>query len=175
VLAPSRDTIYLRTPGQFDLADGEFLIVYGVNHAAAGKALYCNAILYDMDPATDIGFPFGPNMDFDDIWRAYAGLVSVNSESSMQGTAQAFLPAGEVPVGKCGQDLLYARKFARACDSADGAACTAIPPAPCDGIPEQEFSVAFRAYVEPETQVGPAYTELVYDRVIKFTPKEARR
>jgi hypothetical protein len=175
VLAPSRDTIYLRTAGQFNLADDEFAVVYGVNHAAAGKALYCNAILYDADPAADIGFPFPPNMDFDDIWRAYAGLVSVNSENSMQGSAQAFLPANTVPTNGSGQDLLYARKFSRACDTADSVACTTIPPAPCDLLPEQEFCFAFRAYVEPETKVGPAYTELVYDRVIKFTPKAAGR
>jgi hypothetical protein len=29
--------------------------------------------------------------------------------------------------------------------------------------------VGFRAYVEPQTKVGPSYTEIVYDRVIKFS------
>jgi len=30
--------------------------------------------------------------------------------------------------------------------------------------------IAFRAYVEVETKVGPSYTELVYDRAVKFSP-----
>lgn len=175
VLAPCRDTIYLRTHGRFELDEDEFVVVYGVNHAAAGKALYNNTVIYAMDPADDMGFPFEPNLADGDIWRAYAGLASINSEEDMQGSAQAFLPAGSVPVNDCGQELLYARKFARTRNAADSVTCTAVPPSPCERIANQEFQVAFRAYVEPETKVGPAYTELVFDRVIKFTPKAAVR
>ncbi|MDQ1256049.1 MAG: hypothetical protein QG656_645 [Candidatus Hydrogenedentes bacterium] len=175
VLLPCRDTIYLRTPGQFPLAEGEFVVVYGVNHAAAGKALYSNAVLYAMDPADDIGFPFEANLADGDIWRAFAGLDSINSEEDMEDSAQAFLPAADVPVNENGVDLLYARKFSPACAEGDPIACTAVPASPCERIPLEELMVGFRAYVEPETKVGPAYTELVYDRVIKFTPKAAGR
>jgi hypothetical protein len=176
VLAPVRDTTYLRSRSRFTLADGEFIVAYGVNHAASGKALYGNAVLYAMDPADNPNFMFEPNLADGDIWRAYAGLASANSEEDMQGSTAAFLAGGGIPVNEDGEDVLYAHKYARACDPNDPVTCTAIPASPCEErMPQNEFIVAFRAYVEPETKVGPAYNELIYDRVIKFTPKAARR
>ena len=42
----NRDAMYLMTP-EFTLnSDDDFIVVYGVNHAATGKALYANAVLY---------------------------------------------------------------------------------------------------------------------------------
>lgn len=32
----------------------------------------------------------------------------------------------------------------------------------------QTAFAGFRAYVEPETKVGPSYSEVIYDRAIKF-------
>ncbi|MDQ1257344.1 MAG: hypothetical protein QG656_1948 [Candidatus Hydrogenedentes bacterium] len=174
VLAPSRDTVYLRTHGTFTLAEDEFVVVYGVNHAAAGKALYSNAVLYAMDPVDNSTFQFEPNLADGDIWRAFAGIGSINSVEDMQDSVQAFLPADAVPVNEHGEDLLYARKIKHTCDVADPVTCTSIPASICERMPQNEFNVAFRAYVEPETLVGPAYNELVYDRVIKFTPKAVR-
>ncbi len=34
------------------------------------------------------------------------------------------------------------------------------------------LGVIFRAYLEPATKVGPALPEMLYDRVIKFSPRE---
>lgn len=36
----------------------------------------------------------------------------------------------------------------------------------------QQTFVAFRAYLERETKVGPVWHELVFDRVIKFSPRQ---
>jgi hypothetical protein len=40
------------------------------------------------------------------------------------------------------------------------------------GVPQTEpLTVAFRACVESRTNVGAAYSEIVIDRIIKFTPE----
>jgi len=40
------------------------------------------------------------------------------------------------------------------------------------GVPEQEpLALVFRAYLERGTKAGPAYPEIVIDRILKFTPK----
>jgi len=36
--------------------------------------------------------------------------------------------------------------------------------------PELVFGLIFRMYLEPATSVGPAMPEILYDRVIKFSP-----
>ena len=36
---------------------------------------------------------------------------------------------------------------------------------------EAQLFLAYRAYVEPETGVGPSYYEIVYDRAIVFHKK----
>jgi hypothetical protein len=35
---------------------------------------------------------------------------------------------------------------------------------------EKECFVRFRAYVEKETKVGPFWSEIIYDRAVKFSP-----
>jgi len=39
------------------------------------------------------------------------------------------------------------------------------------GLDEPAF-IGFRAYMEPATRVGPNYTEILYDRVIKFSASQ---
>jgi len=48
-----------------------------------------------------------------------------------------------------------------------------VPQGPyLEGIPlEEEMWIGWRAYMEPETNIGPAYPELVYDKVTQFTPR----
>jgi len=168
--APTRDALYLGTQEFFTLADDEFLVVYGVNHKASSKATYSSAIAYAMDPVvTD--FPFGPNAPGWTSWREYIGLTSINSEEHMQGSARAFLTQSDIPRNANGEDLLYAVKVARWQDPSDGAVCRVLPPPVCGRMTFTEFLVGFRAYVEPLTKIGPSYSELIYDRVIKFRPR----
>lgn len=170
VLAPTRDSWYLRTQGQFTLADDEFLIVYGVNHKASGKALYSNVVLYAMDHV-ETDFPILPNVLGEPDWREYIGLVTINSEEHMQGSAGAFLPASDIPLNAKGEEMLYAVKIARRLDPSDGVVCRMIPSYVCQRVTLNEFMLGFRAYIEQATQVGASYSEMILDRVIKFRPR----
>ncbi|MBM4454462.1 MAG: hypothetical protein FJ013_07775 [Chloroflexi bacterium] len=144
VAGESRDTVYLRCD-TLTLGDNpdEFVIVYGVNHAASGKATYSNCNFYG-----EAG------------WNGVVGIYS----TELAGTAESYLPGN--PLAK----YLYVCKFARKCSSEK--ACVAVPTGPkAHGVGlDQPAFIGFRAYMEPATRVGPAFTELLYDRVIKFSP-----
>jgi len=145
VAGESRDTVYLRCD-TFTLGDDpdEFAIVYGVNHAATGKATYANCNFYG-----EAG------------WNGVAGIYSTEYE----GSAEEYLPGN--PMAK----YLYVCKFARSCNSEK--TCVAVPTGPkAHGVELDEPAfIGFRAYMEPSTKVGPCYTELLYDRVIKFNKR----
>ena len=143
VIGENRDTSYLRSEDFTLAADpDEFLIVYGVNHAATGKATYSN---------------FG-------VFGA-AGLNGVGAVSNFDftGTAEEYIPGN--PVAKD----LYVWKVSRSCDG--GANCLTIPwGVKAYGVDlDKPGFVAFRAYLEPQTKVGPSWSEIVYDRAIKFS------
>jgi len=145
VAGESRDTVYLRSD-TFTLGDNpdEFIIVYGVNHAASGKATYSNCSFYG-----EAG------------WNGVAGIYS----TEYAGSAEQYLPGN--PLAK----YLYVCKFARSCSSEK--TCVVVPTGPkAHGVELNEPAfVAIRAYLEPATKVGPAYTELLYDRAIKFSSR----
>jgi hypothetical protein len=145
VAGESRDTVYLRSD-TLTLGDDrdEFVIVYGVNHAATGKATYANCNFYG-----EAG------------WNGVAGIYS----TEYAGSAEEYLPGN--PLAK----YLYVCKFARSCGSEKN--CVAVPTGPkAHGVELDEPAfVAIRAYLEPATRVGPAYTELLYDRAIKFSSR----
>ena len=143
---PSRDTVYLRTTPEFRLGPNDFVIVYGANHEATGKATYANASVY---AGHDI---YGQEL--------LLGLVSEHS-GHFQGSARDYL--ADAP------DTLYAWKFARNCRGETH--CTPITTTCArlnlDDAPPDMW-MGFRAYLEPSTAVGPAFTEIVYDRAIVF-------
>lgn len=148
VLGESRDTSYLRTivEDEFLLPDNpdDFLIVYGVNHEVTGKAIYSNFVIYGAS--------------------YFNGVASVSSDTFLNSAAD-YINGHEK------EKYLYAWKVKR---SADGEIhCLEVPTGPqAYGIPlDSKVFVGFRAYVEPETEVGPAYNEIIYDRVIHFTKK----
>jgi hypothetical protein len=145
VLGENRDTSYLWTD-HFTLGDdpGEFVIVYGVNHAAFGKATYNNVSIY--------GF---------DIKNGVAGVEN----ASLEGTAQKYLP------GNPNAKYLYVWKIAR--DAGGDPNTLEVPTGPgAYGIPlDASCYIAFRAYLEKDTRVGPYWFELLYDRAIKFAPR----
>lgn len=123
----------------------EFMIVYGVNHVATGKATYSNFAIYGADGWNGVGVV--TDQDFND-------------------TAEAYLP--ENPNAK----YLYVYKIARNCNGDPH--CFELPTGPGGygiGLDQQLF-IGWRIYLEKATKTGPAYTEIVYDRAIKFSPKE---
>lgn len=145
VAGESRDTVYLRSDS-LTLGDNpnEFVIVYGVNHAATGKATYANCNFYG-----EAG------------WNGVVGIYNTQYEES----AEQYLP------GNTMAKYLYVCKFARSCGSEK--TCVAVPTGPkAHGVQFNEPAfIGFRAYLEPATKVGPVFTELLYDRVIKFNPR----
>lgn len=147
-IGESRDTSYLRTnvASQFKLSDNpdDFLVVYGVNHVQTGKCIYANFILYGAE--------------------YFNGVASID-DSKYPGSVEDYLP------GHSQTQYLYAWKVAR---NANGDPyCLEVPTGPSlYGIGlEDDAYVGFRSYIEKETEVGPAYNEIIYDRVIHFTPK----
>jgi len=123
----------------------EFIIVYGVNHVATGKATYSNFGVFGAD-----------------VWN---GVGSVN-DVDFNGTAEEYLP--DNPNAK----YLYVYKVARNC--AGDLHCFEVPYGPGGyGInPNQPVFIFWRNYLEKATKTGPSYSEIVYDRAIKFDPKK---
>jgi hypothetical protein len=123
----------------------EFIIVYGVNHAATGKATYSNFGVYGAD--------------------AWNGVGAIE-DPAFNGTAEEYLP--DNPDAK----YLYVYKIARNCDGDPH--CFKVPTGPgAYGIGlNQPISIIWRIYLERSTRTGPSYSEIVYDRAIKFAPKK---
>ncbi len=126
-------------------ATNEFIIVYGVNHVATGKVTYENFVLY------------GAN--------GWNGVGAIH-DAEFNGTAEEYLP--DNPNAK----YLYVYKIARNCNGDPH--CFRVPTGPgAYGIGlDQPLFVAWRSYLEKATKTGPSYSEIVYDRAIKFDPKK---
>jgi len=124
---------------------GEFIIVYGVNHVATGKATYSNFAIYGAD-----------------VWNGVRAIT----DADFTGSAEEYLP--DNPDAK----YLYVYKLARNC-SEDDQYCYEVPSGVgVHGIePDQPLLIAWRVYMENSTKIGPSYSEIVYDRAIKFDPK----
>jgi len=155
-LGDTRDALYLGAGNlpQFGLnddltlADGAFLIAYGLNHMATGKATYTNVNTYTPEGALALGSVFP------------AGL---------EGSAYEYLTPGD-PIG----ELTYALKISRHCEE-DEAFCLELEVPSCATgkvtlDSNSLLGIAFRLYLEPATSVGAAYPEIVYDQIIRFTP-----
>jgi len=94
-------------------------------------------------------------------WNGVAGIYS----NEYAGSAEQYLPCN--PLAK----HLYISKFTRNCGSEKN--CVVVPTGlKAHGVELDEPAfVAIRAYLEPATRVGPAYTELLYDGAIKFSSR----
>lgn len=156
-LGDSRDTTYLRSPAgtgditvgppYFTLDNDEFIIVYGVNHAATGKTTYSSFSLYDTE--------------------RMLGVKGVTSTTYADSSAD-YLADPRI------SHYLYAWKVARHCG--DQAHCIEIPTGDCStgtigASLTSNLMIAFRNYQNPITGVGPALDEILIDRVIHFSPR----
>ncbi len=129
------------------LADGEFLMVYGPNHVATGKAAYMNFSFYASEE----------------------GQVSIGQvmDDDFTDTAKPYLPAGD-PAG----NLMYAYKVSRNCGGEPN--CLTLSIENCERVTidkNTKLGLIFRMYLEAATRVSPAYAEILYDRVVKFSPQ----
>lgn len=158
----SRDTIYVGAGADaypanvnYDvrLTDNEFLVVYGVNHTATGKASYMNLNAYAKPSELAIGSVF---------------------DTDFAHSTDAYLPAGDPAASQ-----MFAYKISWQCG--DEPFCLQMASGDCarlqlDG-PEHvaerantPLAFATRSYLEPATSIGPAFTEVLYHRMIKFSP-----
>ena len=121
----------------------EFIIVYGVNHVATGKATYASFVLYGAD-----------------IWNDVGSIT----DADFTGTAGEYLP--DNPDAK----YFYVYKIARNCERDPH--CFEVPYSVGGyGLdPDQPLFIIWRIYLEEFTQTAPPYSEIVYDRAIKFGP-----
>lgn len=154
ICGDSRDAFYIGAGiPEYDpindirLDDGEFLVLYGVNHVATGKATYMNTNVYASETA-----------------QLTLGAID---DRGFFDTATPYLPAGDPAA-----DLLYAYKVSRSCGDEENCLQLAVP----DGCTRLTLDsstllgVFTRIYLEPATDVGPAMPEILYDRVLKFSP-----
>ena len=123
----------------------EFIIVYGINHVATGKATYSNFGVYGAD-----------------VWNG----VGAVEDPDFNGTAEEYLP--DNPNAK----YLYVYKIARHANGDPH--CFEVPyGVGAYGIElDQPLSIIWRIYLEKATKTGPSYSEIVYDRAIKFDSKK---
>lgn len=123
----------------------EFIIVYGVNHVATGKASYSNFAIYGAD-----------------TWNGVRAIT----DADFNGSAEEYLPNN--PNAK----YLYVYKLTRNCSESDQY-CYEVPyGVGTYGVElDQPLFIGWRAYLENTTKTGPAYSEIVYDRAMKFDPK----
>lgn len=162
-IGENHDTVYLRIPGSatddpvagppmFTLSDDprDFVVVYGVNHVAMGKAIYHSVSAYGNDRLN--GLATLTNRDF-------------------AGSAARYLP-GDPNAGS-----LYVVKVARRCSAEETDPCLEIPAGGCPvddmkhyGSPSgAELFLVIRAYVDPASNVGPSPGEILFDRAIRMT------
>jgi hypothetical protein len=148
-LGESRDATYLGTDA-FILPPNAFAVAYGVNHVRTGKCFYSNIVVY------------GNELD--------NGVISV-ADDEFQDSAGDYVQGAAT-------EYLYAWKFTYDLSQTGQPYCTVIPSDLAPNLPPPYFVVAkhyiyfgFRAYLEPTTKVGPAWHELLFDRVLVFVPK----
>ncbi len=130
------------------LAEDEFLMIYGVNHVATGKATYMNTNFYASEEA-----------------KLTLGAID---DRVFPDTADLFLPAGDPAA-----DVMYAYKISRNCGGAANCLQLSVPQG-CTRLTLDSgtlLGVFTRIYLEPATRIGPAMPEILYDRVIKFSPR----
>jgi hypothetical protein len=155
----TRDSLYLAsgywpeyglTDDRVTLGDHDFLIAYGVNHAATGKATYTNLNVYATETAKlAVGSVFSPDFE---------------------GSADQYVGTSDPAAG-----LMYAYKISRYCGEGEPFCLPLKGPDNCSVFTldsDTALGLFFRNYLEPDTNVGAAYGEILYDRVIKFSPNQ---
>ena len=129
------------------LADGEFLVIYGPNHVATGKATYMNINVYASETAK----------------------LSIGSldDRDFPNSASIYIP------GDPAADLMFAYKVSRSCGK-DELNCLPLSADNCPRLTIDAstlLGIGIRTYLEPATKVGPAMPEMLYDRILKFSPR----
>lgn len=170
VAGEAADTPYRRSArhgdaASFSLGTKDMVVVYGVNHAATGLATYSNFSVYTDDVLNPCGSKRYPTRYGcgDPLWSGVTGMA----DDGFQGSASKYLPGD--PMAK----YLYAVKVSRkaVANGKDKYWITVPQPAskdkPATGIRlDQSVLIGYRAYLNPNTGVGPAYSDVMHDRAL---------
>jgi hypothetical protein len=135
---------------ELNLGDDEFLIAYGINHVATGKAMYANINAY----ASELG-------------KLAVGSVF---STEFAGSTNNYLGVNDPAAA-----VTYAYKITRNCQPGEPFCLQLEVPSQCASLSLDSntlLGIAFRLYVEPGTNIGPAFSEIVYDRIIKFSKNQ---
>lgn len=146
-LGDNKDTSYLMTE-EFTLdSDEDFVVVYGVNHTATGKATYSNAVLYAKPMLNG-------------VCSVYDSLFADSAAEYLGDGADA----GSYYVYKMARTQMddYTKIVEYSTGNERGAYYGMD-----NGNP---LVMAYRAYMD-STGVGPSYYEIIYDRAIVFHKK----
>lgn len=141
------------TADKLTLRDDEFLIVYGPNHVATGKATYMNINVYASETPTET-----PKLS----------IGTLDDRDFMNNTAGPYLPAGDPAV-----KLMFAYKISRSGVAEPNCLQLTVPEG-CTRLQLDSntiLGIGIRTYLEPATGVGPAMSEILYNRIIKFSPR----
>ena len=147
VAGATTDATYLAS-ASFTLPVGSFLVAYGTHHRATGKATYSSVAVY-ADAKLGVG------------------LATVQSPD-LQGSARDYID------DQPNADMFYAWMFTRSSSRHDHV--TQLPIGDFCGNAERPVDlstlrVGYRAYAEPATKTHPAKSEILFDRLLLFTPK----
>lgn len=146
-LGDNSDTTYAAGPldviqgaGELKLGADDRIIIYGVNHRAAGKAIYSNVSVYSDERRI--------------------GVAAITDKEMEGTTAWLDSPTAEM------KDL-FVYEVRRDCGSVEN--CLALPE-DFPGVPlNEDLFFIFRAYINPGLAVSAAPEELLTERVI-FVP-----
>jgi hypothetical protein len=148
VVGETHDALYVRSES-FSFRDNDIVIVYGVNHTKTGMAVYSNVSSYGAR-----------------YLNGFGGITDTHFEK----TAREFISDTTLA------DHLFVYKFAR--HPVPGNSNFYIVPLDTLGnltginVNDSAF-MAFRAYINTQTKVGPDPTELILDRAILLRPKNS--
>jgi hypothetical protein len=146
VLGEVRDALYICTES-FNFYEDDIIVVYGVNHTKTGKAVYTNVSCYR-----------------DSLYAGYGGIKNNQYEK----TARDYFADTTIA------DYFFTYKFAR--DSiANDTNVFIVPQDTANNIMGINYGdrafMAFRAYIDTTTNVGPSPQEIIFSRAILIRPK----
>lgn len=166
VAGEAADTPYRRTQS-FALANKDRVVVYGVNHAATGLATYSNFSVYTDEVLNPCGTAARPSRYGcgNPLWSGVTGMA----DDGFQGSADRYLP--DDPMTK----YLYAVTVSRKALAGRFKVTIPAPESakmPATGITKnQRVLLGYRAYFNPHTGRGPAYSDVIPDRALVLRGK----
>lgn len=146
VLGEVRDALYIRTES-FSFNEDDIIVVYGVNHTKTGKAVYSNVSCYR-----------------DSIFAGYGGIKNNQYEK----TAREYIADTAIA------DYFFVYKFARY-PIANDSNVYIVPQDTDNNLLGINFGghafMAFRAYIDTTSKVGPSPQEVIFSRALLLRPK----